>query len=196
LASVIRAFIAIKLSPEIHQGLKDLNLLLKQRLPDAPVRWVQVNNIHLTLKFLGDVSTANLETLTKLLQSEALNYPTFEISVGELGAFPSAHRPRVVWVGVQAPAELNNLQQGIEQKMARLGYKSEDRPFSPHLTLGRVSRNAGTQDFVRMEAALTTTKVSYIGAMLVNAVHLFKSDLQSSGPIYTELLEAPLKNDR
>lgn len=193
MASVIRAFIAIKLSPEIHQRLKDLNQLLKQRLQEAPIRWVSVDNIHLTLKFLGDVSTANLETLAKLLQAEALNHPSFGISVGELGTFPSIRRPRVVWVGVQAPAELNNLQQGIEQELARLGYKSEDRPFSPHLTLGRVSRNAGTQDFARIEAALTVTKVGFIGAMLVQAVHLFKSDLQPSGPIYTELLEAPLK---
>jgi 2'-5' RNA ligase len=194
LASVIRAFIAIKLSPEIHQRLKDLNLLLKQRLPDAPVRWVQVNNIHLTLKFMGDVSTANLEALTEIIQAEALRHPSFELSVGELGAFPTTHRPRVLWVGVQAPAELTNLQQGIEQELARLGYKPEDRPFSPHLTLGRISRNAGTQDFARIETALSTTKVGYIGAMLVKAVHLFRSDLQPSGPIYTALLEAPLSS--
>jgi 2'-5' RNA ligase len=194
LASVIRAFIAIKLSPEIHQRLKDLNLLLKQRLPDAPVRWVQVNNIHLTLKFMGDVSTANLEALTEIIQAEALRHPSFELSVGELGAFPTTHRPRVLWVGVQAPAELTNLQQGIEQELARLGYKPEDRPFSPHLTLGRISRNAVTQDFARIETALSTTKVGYIGAMLVKAVHLFRSDLQPSGPIYTALLEAPLSS--
>lgn len=194
MASVIRAFIAIKLSPEIHQRLKDLNLLLKERLQGTPIRWVSPNNIHLTLKFLGDVSTANLETLTKLLQAEAYQHPSFEISVGDLGAFPSARRSHVIWVGVQATAELNNLQQGIEQELARLGYKTEDRPFSPHLTLGRVSRNAGTQDFARIEATLTVTKVGFMGAMLVQTVHLFKSDLQPSGPIYTELLEAPFKS--
>jgi len=194
LASVIRAFIAIKLSPEIHQGLKDVNALLKQRLQGALIRWVPVDNIHLTLKFLGDVSTANLEMLAKILQAEVQMHQPFEISVGELGTFPSAHRPHVIWLGVKAPAELNTLQQGIEEELARLGYKPEDRPFSPHLTLGRVSRNAGTQDFTRIEAVLNVTKVDFLGAMQIKAVHLFKSDLEPNGAIYTGLLEAPLKS--
>ena len=194
MASVIRAFIAIKLSPEIHQRLKDVNALLRQRLQGALVRWVPVDNIHLTLKFLGDVSTANLEMLAKILQAEAHQHQPFEISVGELGAFPSAHKPHVIWLGVQAPAELNTLQKGIEEEMARLGYKPEDRPFSPHLSLGRVSRNAEAQDFARIEAVLNVTKVGFLGAMHVEAVHLFKSDLQPNGAIYTGLLEALLKN--
>jgi len=194
LASVIRAFIAIKLSLEIHQRLNDVNVSLKQRLQGALIRWVPVDNIHLTLKFLGDVSTANLEMLAKVLRAEAHQHQPFEISVGELGAFPSPHRPHVIWLGVQAPVELTALQQGIEEEMARLGYKPEDRPFSPHLTLGRVSRNADTQDFARIEAVLNGTNAGFLGAMHVEAVHLFKSDLQPNGAIYTGLLEAPLKS--
>jgi RNA 2',3'-cyclic 3'-phosphodiesterase len=194
LASVIRAFIAIKLSPEIHQRLNDVNVLLKQRLQGALIRWVPVDNIHLTLKFLGDVPTTNLDMLAKILKAEASQYEPFEISVGELGAFPSAHRPHVIWLGVQAPAELNTLQHGIEEETARLGYKPEDRPFSPHLTLGRVSRNADTQDFARIEAAINETKVGFLGAMRVETVQLFKSDLKPNGAVYTGLLEAPFKS--
>jgi len=88
------------------------------------------------------VSLANIDMLKNILQTEVEGHHPFEISVGGLGAFPTSRRPRVVWVGVEAPAELAAVQNGVESAMARLGYAREDRPFSPHLTLGRVSRNA------------------------------------------------------
>ena len=158
--SVIRAFIAISLSSEIHQKLDEVIYGLKNRLPKAPIRWVPANNIHLTLKFLGDVSVSNLEILTKMIQAEVSRHEPFEISVGELGVFPSAHRPRVIWVGIEAPQELYSLHHGIETEMHRLGYAAEERPFSPHLTLGRVSRNARADDYYPIATGIQShTKV-------------------------------------
>ena len=190
--NVIRAFIAINLSPDILARLEDVLRDLKAKDPSAPVRWTPAHNIHLTIKFLGDVSVANIDLLTKLLASEAARHPEFEISVGELGAFPNVRRPRVVWVGVQAPPELGTLQHGVEHEMARIGYALEDRPFSPHLTLGRVSRNAGPDNLRQLGDIISQTKVGFLGAVRVREVHLYRSDLRPTGSIYTSLFTAPL----
>jgi 2'-5' RNA ligase len=190
--NVIRSFIAISLSPEIYHNLEGALSELKRLSPGVAVRWAPVKNIHLTLKFLGDVSVTNVDILTKMLQAEVARHPSFEISVGELGAFPSTRRPRVVWAGVQAPAELLSLQRGVDLETARLGYPSEDRPFSPHLTLGRVSRNARPAEIHQLSETLERSKVGFLGAVRVQAVHLYRSDLQPNGAVYTRLFTAPL----
>jgi 2'-5' RNA ligase len=190
--SVIRAFIAISLSPEIYDNLSQVIGQLKERLPGAPIRWVPVKNIHLTIKFLGDVSVSNLELLTKILHSEASHHSEFEFSVGELGAYPSIRRPRVVWVGVEAPPELHALQRGIEAETTRLGYAREDRDFSPHLTMGRVSRGANSNDVRQISEVLSNCKVGYLGAARVQVVNLYRSDLKPTGAVYSELFSASL----
>lgn len=188
--TVIRAFIAIDISEEIQQKLEQISDELRSHLPGVPVRWVPAENIHLTLKFLGNVSTANLEVLENILQVEAANHQPFEMSIGELGAFPSNRRPRVLWIRVQAPPEIMAVQHGIEAETTRLGYPSEQRPFSPHLTLGRVSRNAKSQDTRKISEALETVKVGFLGAMWVRAIMLYRSDLRPSGAVYTHLYKA------
>lgn len=190
--NVIRAFIAISLSDEVHRGLEQVLQDIKGRLPAGVVRWVPGKNIHLTIKFLGDVSLASQEMLTTMLRTEAARHLPFEFSVGGLGAFPTPRRPRVIWVGVQAPSELASLQRGVESEMARLGYEPEERPFSPHLTLGRVTRNADPADLQRLSSVLETYKVGFLGVTRVQAIHLFRSDLQTGGAVYTRLYSAPL----
>jgi 2'-5' RNA ligase len=190
--SVIRAFIAIDLTPEILNRLDKVAGQLKDRLANVPIRWVLAGNIHLTLKFLGDVSLANLELLKKILQAEAARHHGFEISVGGLGAFPSTRRPRVIWAGVEAPQELSAVHSGIETEMARLGYAREEREFSAHLTLGRVSRNTTSAEVRLIGSVLESAKIGFLGAASVNEVHLYKSDLQPDGVVYTRVFTAPL----
>ena len=103
---VIRAFIAIDLLPDVQDCLEQVSSQLKDQLGEKSVRWVPVQNIHLTLKFLGDVSINNLDVLQEILTAEALLHKPMEISIGRLGAFPKIRRPRVIWVGVEAPPEL------------------------------------------------------------------------------------------
>ncbi|MEW6717716.1 MAG: RNA 2',3'-cyclic phosphodiesterase [Chloroflexota bacterium] len=190
--NVVRAFIAVELSPILQDKLRHLSGELRQKLSDVPIRWIAVENIHLTLKFLGDVSVSNLDLLYKILQVEAAERSSFEISVGGMGAFPNSHRPRVVWVGVEAPAELNILHHNIEKETARLGYTSEKHRFSPHLTLGRVARNATPAHIAALREVLQKSKVGFLGVTSVDAVHLFKSDLRPGGAVYTCLFSAPL----
>ena len=191
--SLLRAFIAVEIPPEIHQAIEHETASIRAALNASLVRWVPVDNIHLTLKFLGDVSPANVEMLSQMLNVEVGQHATFAIQFGGLGAFPNPKRPRVIWVGIQAPAELEALQHGIEAAAATLGYPDEKRSFSPHLTIGRVKQNldaAGTQ---KIRAVLEGTQVGALGTAQVTAVHLFKSDLKPTGAVYTRLFSAPLR---
>ena len=130
--------------------------------------------------------------LQKILESEVAHHKPFEISIGGLGAYPSPRRARVIWAGVEAPAELSAVQSGIENEMARLGYAREEREFSPHLTLGRVVRNAPQPAIKKLGDVLCKTKLGYLGAAMVHDIHLFQSDLRPEGAVYTCLFSAPL----
>ena len=188
--SVIRAFVAIELSEEIQSQLEEIIAELKRRLGDVPVRWVPVKNIHLTLKFLGDVSVANIDMLKEILKALASNHSKFSISVGGIGSYPKPQQPRVIWVGVEAPPELISVQRNIETEAARLGYAREHRAFSPHLTLGRVSRSASAKEVRAIAEVLEGYKLGFIGVTRVNEIHLFRSDLLPSGAVYQRLYSA------
>jgi 2'-5' RNA ligase len=148
--------------------------------------------MHLTLKFLGEVSTANIQALARMLQSEAARYAPFDFTISALGAFPNARRPRVIWVGADVPAALLALQKAIEAETRLLGYPGEERPFSPHLTLGRITQNAHPDEVAQVARALGEMKVGQVGTVHADKVHLFKSDLRPTGAIYTSLHNFPL----
>jgi 2'-5' RNA ligase len=155
---------------------------------------VAPQNVHLTLKFLGDVSPANLEQVAGALKAEAFAHDTFTMSVGGLGAFPTPHRARILWIGLEAPPALMALLRGVEAVAGRLGYAPEDRPFSPHLTVGRIRQNVSGLDSLRIRTALEGTVVSKLGTVRVDALHIFKSDLQPGGSVYTSLYTLPLRS--
>jgi RNA 2',3'-cyclic 3'-phosphodiesterase len=190
--SVIRAFIAVDLSPEIQKQLEEVSRQLMAVLGTASLRWTPVKNIHLTLKFLAEVSVVNLEMLKKIMRAEAEHVEAFEVSVGHIGAFPSASRPRVLWAGVQAPDQLGELQKKLESEIAQVGYPPEERAFSPHLTLARVTRTAQPGDLRKIREAIEKAQVGFLGIAPVEAVHLYQSDLRPGGAIYTCLCSAPL----
>jgi len=166
---------------------------LRRSIGTSIVRWVPSKNIHLTLKFLGDVSPTNIDLLTQMLRAQADACPAFDIHIGGLGSFPSSKRPRVLFIGMQAPAELEALWRGIESETTRLGYESEGRGFSPHLTLGRVRQNNSTSDQQRIRKTLEETRIDSLGTARVDSVHLYKSELKPTGSVYTKLFSAPLK---
>ncbi|MCI0519948.1 MAG: RNA 2',3'-cyclic phosphodiesterase [Chloroflexi bacterium] len=192
-SSAVRAFIAIEIPASIQVKLHEVSRNLKGRISGGAVRWTPVENIHLTLKFLGDVSPASMEMVKKLLAAETARHGEFEIQVSGLGAFPNTRRPRVIWIGIQAPDDLIILQRRIEEDAARLGYPAEERGFTPHLTLGRVARNAAIGDLRQIGEAIEAAKVGLLGASRVQAVKLFRSDLRPSGAVYSCLFAASLR---
>jgi len=191
--SVIRAFIAADLPEDLRHALDRVMRHLKSELKGVPIRWVPPENIHLTLKFLGEVSQRNLPFLIELLQGEVADQRPFEFGVGGLGAFPDVRRPRVIWVGVKGPKELHDLHHAVENAMEKIGYARETRPFEPHLTLGRVSRNASPEEVRRVSEVLRAVQVGFLGSALVEEVYLYRSDLRPTGAVYTRLATAPLR---
>lgn len=190
--SLLRAFIAVEIPHEIQQNVhKGIEPIRKEI--DGLVRWVPAENMHLTLKFLGDASSSNVEFLIQMLRAEAEHVDCFSLHLAGLGCFPSPKRPRVIYIGIQAPAGLDALQRGIESASRRLGYEAEERPFSPHLTLGRVKQNSSAADQQQIRRCIEGTQVDVLGTARVDSVHLFKSELKPSGSVYTRLYSAPLK---
>jgi 2'-5' RNA ligase len=188
----IRTFIALELPQSIHEELSIIISSLKKKVPGG-IRWVPASNIHITLKFLGDVSKNNLTAIDRTVESITQGHSAFDIHLGNLGAFPNLRRPRVVWIGIQAPDTLAKMTQEIDQALTRLGYPPEGRPFSPHLTLGRVAQDTQPQELAAIAHILSTQKVAVDSPVLMEQVTVFKSELRPSGAVYTPLYRHALK---
>jgi 2'-5' RNA ligase len=191
-SDVIRTFIAVDLPPSVLDALGQITSQLQEKLLNTPVRWVDVQKLHLTLKFLGDISKENIGMVEKILLSEGAKRPVMEIGIGGIGAFPKMRHPRVIWIGVEAPQDLFDLRRGIEDGVARLGYNYDKYEFTPHLTLGRISRKASARDVRTVGNELHDFQVGFIGVARIEAVHLYRSDLSTDGARYTCLYSAPL----
>jgi len=148
------------------------------------VSWVAVPNLHLTLKFLGGVEPDRLEAVAAALADVAPARPAFELVMRGLGAFPSPTRPRVVWAGVRDGAEVVQLASAVEEALAGLGFPPEGRPFSSHVTLGRVRE---PQRDPALTAGLAEGAGREFGAFRVDQVALMRSDLSPRGARYTAL---------
>jgi len=190
--NLLRAFIAVEIPLAIRQAVCKATSDLQKEISSL-VRWVPMENMHLTLKFLGDVSPSNVDMLTEMLRAEADLFNCFEFHLNGLGSFPSLKRPRVIFIGIQAPPILETLHRGIESASRRLGYETEDRGFSPHLTIGRVKQNITATEQQTIRRALEATTIDALGTTKVDSLHLYKSDLKPTGSVYTRLYSAPLK---
>ena len=188
----IRTFIAIELSADVLRRIGTLLERIQADVPPGLVRWVRPEGIHLTLKFLGDVQADRLEGLAVALQSACAPHAPFSLSIGGMGVFPNPQRPRVIWIGVDEPTgALVRLQRDVERAIAPLGFPTERRPFSPHLTLGRVKGGGSAAELQALGQYATHARVR-IGEMAVDAVYLMRSDLSPAGARYTQLTTAPL----
>lgn len=186
----IRTFVAIKLNDDLTHSLDRLMDDLRPRLPARSVRWVDASKIHLTLKFLGDVGPSQIAPITEALEIAAGHAEPFSFELSGLSCFPNTRRPRVVWVGVHEPSGvLRTLHKAVDTELKGLGFEPERRAFSPHLTLGRVRRDASSSAVREIGQVIESLTVDAIGRQGVTAVHLFKSDLRPSGAVYTSLAE-------
>ena len=187
--SMIRTFIAIDLPESVRLKLGQLQQEFQKT--DALVSWVKPGSIHITLKFLGNVSQERIPEIQSALAQSASTASPFRLQAGGCGAFPSIKQMRVVWVGLRGDSEpLGRLQKEIESAMTRLGFEAEDRPFRPHLTIGRVK---GKRRLLPLREALLARNTFESEDFDVKEVVLYKSDLRREGALYTPLFRAVLK---
>ncbi|MEK7803817.1 MAG: RNA 2',3'-cyclic phosphodiesterase, partial [Deltaproteobacteria bacterium] len=132
----LRLFIAIELPSNIIDGLRNVQEELKDK--SNKLSWAKPENIHLTLKFLGDTETGKIDRMVNILEGIAGRSFSFEISVKGVGTFPAAGNPRVIWVGIEENKDMLQLYNNIEEGLATLGFEKEMRDFKPHITLGRI----------------------------------------------------------
>ena len=159
---------------------------------EANVRWVNPGNVHLTLKFLGNVDAAVIPSLVESVQAAVGGSGSFRLTLGSLGAFPNPARARVVWVGLEGAVDaLLDLQRRVEQAATAIGVAEEQRPFAPHLTLGRVSNNPPTHR-ASLAAALRRGAAPLVGGFDAEEVVVMRSDLRPTGAVYTPLGRASL----
>ena len=189
----LRSFIAVEIPAEIQRTILRHTASLQKTLVKPLVRWVEAQNLHLTLKFLGDVAPEALEQLNGALKVELINQGSFSMSVAGLGMFPNPQRPRIIWIGLEAPSALATLQHSVDTVAARMGYIPEEHPFSPHLTIGRVGQSVSQADRMKISAIIKTMTVGNLGLVHVEAVCIFKSDLRPGGSVYTPLYTLPLR---
>ncbi|MBN2467966.1 MAG: RNA 2',3'-cyclic phosphodiesterase [Deltaproteobacteria bacterium] len=181
----LRAFVAIPLAHEIIARIDTLQKDLKA-IP-ADVKWVRPESIHLTLKFLGSIDEAAVEPISRAIQKAMRGLTPWSVALRTLGTFPSLRNPRVVWIGIKDESgQIMTLQQQIENELSSIGFPKETRPFSPHLTLGRVRSSRGKRE---LAANLIDQRELVVGEIGINRVILFKSDLRPSGAVYTALGE-------
>jgi 2'-5' RNA ligase len=182
----LRTFIAIELSDDLRSQLRDQMDRIQADLGLETIRWVRPTSIHLTLKFLGEVSPEKIDSITNQMEQVAAEHDPFIFRAESFGCFPSIRKPRVLWVGVaESSGMLSSIQRDLERRLAQLGFKRERRPFHPHLTLGRLHRRIKQSEVQSTGSALEDFQVGVLGDYEVKDLCLFKSDLRPTGAVYT-----------
>jgi RNA 2',3'-cyclic 3'-phosphodiesterase len=185
---MLRTFVAVEMPGPVRQALEELQSALKQLKIRAS--WVRPENIHLTLKFLGNIPAGHVPSVGDVLRVVAQAHGRFSLAAAGVGVFPGIRRPRVIWVGLTGrPDALRRLQQDLDGRLALLGFPRDEKPFRGHLTVGRF-RPEGlpgpVADAVKRYAAAT------FGTVAVEEIVLLQSDLRPEGPLYTPLAREKL----
>jgi len=186
----IRSFLAFELPPEIREKIGAVSReLQKTRMP---VRWVKVENIHLTLIFLGSVNEDAIDEIKEKVHLVVNRFSTIRTRLNGVGVFPHWRKPRVIWVGLNGEIEtLSNLRDQLQSELKVLGLREEKRPFRPHLTIGRfkdrVDRDEELKSILDRHHDITSNLHH------LNELILFKSDLKPDGPVYTRMATWPLR---
>lgn len=184
---MIRAFIAVTLAPAVGEEIAKIQAVLKDAQGD--IRWTRIEGMHLTLKFLGDITQAQVEPILTALRATLSNQPSFPVQANGLGAFPHLKRPKVLWAGLRGEG-LVALQEKVESALVTLDFPREERGFTPHLTLGRVRSLRGWEQVL---AVVRKHEQIQFGKSVVDHITLYQSTLRPDGAVYSPLGTVPLQ---
>jgi 2'-5' RNA ligase len=179
-----RVFIAIELPHNVRVRLAKHIDRLRSTIPEVRASWAREDSLHLTLKFLGDTSVANVETLSQVAQRAANTVAPFEIVIEGCGSFPPRGQPRVLWIGVDDTlGKLTELQQALEQECDANGFSRAPRPFHPHLTIARIRQPPGSRQLTAMHKEIGFNRET----INVSELAVIRSELLSEGSRHTVL---------
>ena len=187
-SELIRAFVAVELAPSLRQAvLRDMGDL-RSSLGDSALRWLRPEAIHLTLCFLGESPPEKLIEVGEVMTQVCERHPPLTAQVGGLGRFPGGSRPRVIWIGVrESSGGLAAVQADLEVRIAKLGYRSDERSFHPHLTLARVRREVSPSGLRQLAEQLDQARVGELGQLDITHLSLMRSQLGAGGASYSRL---------
>ncbi len=182
---MLRAFLAVELSSEIHQKISSFQQQFKDTLP--PMNWVRPESIHLTLKFLGSVESSCIAQILAALKLIGHKVDKFSLDVQGVGVFPNRQYPKVFWVGVSGQSKiLEGMVLEIEAALEPLGFPFEEKSYHPHLTLARIKRESCVVGSALLEKGVFESD-RHLGTLIVDRFTLFQSSLNSAGSCYTPL---------
>ena len=190
----IRCFIALELTSGIQQKLAAILKILKENISEG-VKWVPPENIDLTLKFLGDVQVEDIDPVKRGLEQAVGGIHPIRVSLTGLGAFPGMAKPRVVWVGLEADPVTGLLVNNIDQVIGKIGYPGDNKPLTPHLTLGRTSKSINSRQMVLLSNFLKSNPFQIDMQDTLRNVTLFRSSLTPSGAVYNRLYSITLHDE-
>ena len=183
-----RVFLAIDLPSDVKEHIVAIQHKLKFLLDG--VRWVRPEGIHLTLKFFGDILSADIAQISEVIEDKTRDAVSMSLNTDKVGAFPNLERPRVLWLGMTGDVQnLLTLQQAIETGLEPHGFKREKRKFRPHLTLGRAKSSRGM--ILGLSEAVITENNYNTGDFTAQGLTLFQSELKPGGAVYTKLAYFP-----
>jgi 2'-5' RNA ligase len=183
-------FCAIELPADVRARLEDHVGRLRKAVPDAAASWSRVENIHLTLKFFGNVEVKRIEKISAAAQRVVSDFTSFQILVGETGVFPRPSRPQVLWIGISDPSgQLSALQEKFENECAAQGFEKEDRAYRPHLTIARLRKPESARSLSDAHLKLQFAPVQ----VAVKELVVFRSELSPKGSKYTVISAADLR---
>lgn len=182
----MRLFFALEIPESIKEEMARIQADLAEVVPSGMIRWVKPDRAHFTLRFVGERPRSQVGAIIQAAQSVDFPRGPVSLTVSGLGCFPSCSRPRVIWLGVEdAQRALANLADGLDRALEPVGIPSEKRPFTPHLTLGRVNRKRGSPRKSSLGDSLGDFEVDTVGDFLAREMSLFQSQLRPSGPVYS-----------
>jgi len=185
----MRAFIAIEINDEVRKRLVEIQEKI-DRMKSAKIKFVEPENLHITLKFLGEITEEQAEDIKRILESIAKNHKKHEVNAKGIGVFPSYNYVRVIWAGVESDGEIRKIVEEIDNAFFKLGFKRE-KNFVSHITIGRVKF---VKDKVGLMLALKELSNEEFGKFKVEAIELKKSTLTPKGPIYETLARFELQD--
>ena len=179
-----RIFAAVELSTSVRDRIQQHIEQLRAAVPECHPSWSRVENIHLTVKFFGDVEESKIAQIANAASRAVMNFSSFQILINDTGAFPKPSQPRVLWIGVEDPTnQLLRLQSEFETECAREGFTKEERAFRPHLTIARIRKPEGARKLADVNNNLGFEVMD----LQVNELVVFRSELSSKGSTYTAL---------